>query len=418
MPICSSRRKNMSELSPSIARNIIERVGSSGQPPEYGFQFFSSGLDPYLSAIDTEYLSSFIKDGGSVFKMIVGTYGGGKTHFLYCVRDIAWKHNFVVSYVSLKPEECPFHKLELVYKAIVLGVVPPVSPEELMSGYEQGIVSFLRIWYGQKLQEYRNKGMSQDSIREQLYSEAENIGGMESISFTKAIKSAFVALIEKREEDFSNICQWLCGEGYDRRTHSRYGILQKIDKTTAFTMLRSLGQWVRQIGYNGIVVLLDEAERVPSLSTKQKEIHLNNLREIINESGRTAFQGIMIFYAVPDENFLEGRGQVYEALKQRLATVFEELNPSGVKIELERVVTEPIPFLCDIGSKLSKVYEVGYNHAFEKASVQQMINSIAEDAYEQRFGDIGYKRLFVQKLVQGFNFLRIKGIVPSIKDLR
>ncbi len=126
----------------------------------------------------------------------------------------------------------------------------------------------------------------------------------------------------------------------------------------------------------------------------------------------------MIFYAVPDENFLEGRGQVYEALKQRLATVFEELNPSGVEIELERVVTEPIPFLCDIGSKLSKEYEVGYNHAFEKASVQQMINSIAEDAYEQRFGDIGYKRLFVQKLVQGFNFLRIKGIVPSIKDLR
>ena len=112
----------MSELSPSIARNIIERVGSSGQPPEYGFQFFSSGLDPYLSAIDTEYLSSFIKDGGSVFKMVVGTYGGGKTHFLYCVRDIAWKHNFVVSYVSLKPEECPFHKLELAPVQQITGI--------------------------------------------------------------------------------------------------------------------------------------------------------------------------------------------------------------------------------------------------------------------------------------------------------
>jgi hypothetical protein len=148
----------MNELDPTVARRIIDTVGANGIPPQYGFQSFTAGLEPYLSVIDDEYLSSFIKQGGSAFKMVVGVYGGGKTHFLYCIRDLAWKHNFVVSYVSLSPSESPFHRLELVYSALVRGIVAPLSPEELLSGYEQGMVSFLRTWFSQNYQECRKKG--------------------------------------------------------------------------------------------------------------------------------------------------------------------------------------------------------------------------------------------------------------------
>lgn len=407
----------MNELGPDIARRIIDTVGANGIPPQYGFQFFTAGLEPYLSVINDEYLSSFIKQGGSAFKMVVGVYGGGKTHFLYCIRDLAWSHNFVVSYVSLSPGESPFHRLELVYSAIVRGIVPPLSPEELLSGYEQGMVGFLRTWFSQRFQEYRNGGLVGDDLREALLNYVERIEGIESISFTRAVRAAFRTLLENREEDFINICQWLSGEGYDRHTHGRYGILQRIDKSTAFTMLRSLSQWVRQIGYSGMIVLLDEAERVPSLSTRQREQYLSNLREMIDECGHTTFQGVMIFYAVPDENFLEGRAQVYEALRQRVATVFETLNPSGVKVELEKVVSEPVPFLCEIGGKLAKVYETAYSHRLDESGCQQTVKAFAEAAYEQRFGDIGYKRLFVQMLVRGLHYLRQKGIPPSPDDL-
>ena len=408
----------MNELSQDIARKIIDSIGSFGTPPGYGSQFFTTGLDPYLSIIKDEYLTSFIKQGGSTFKMVVGTYGGGKTHFLYCVRDLAWESNFVVSYVSLRPGESPFHKLELVYKAVVQGIVSPLSPDELLSGNEQSIVSFLKRWFSQSYQEMQNRGLSGESLREELLNMVEHIDGIESISFAKAIKSAFRALINKKDEDFDNICQWLKGENYDKRIHGSYGILQRIDKTTAFTMIRSLSQWIRQIGYSGLVVLLDEAERVPSLSTKNREQHVNNLREVIDECGHTTFKGVMIFYAVPDENFLEGRAQIYEALKQRVATTCEGLNPTGVKIELEKVVTEPVPFLCEVGSKLAKVYGTAYNHKFLESATQQTIKTIAESAYEDRFRDIGYKRILVQKLIRGLHFLRQKGIPPTSNDLR
>mgnify|MGYP001114186952 CR=1 FL=1 len=408
----------MNDLDAKIARRIIDTVGANGIPPEYGFQFFTVGLDPYLSVIEDEYLSSYIRQGGSAFKMVVGVYGGGKTHFLYSVRDLAWKNNFVVSYVSLSPGESPFHRLELVYRAIVKGLAAPLTPDELLSGYEQGIVTFLRSWFSTKYQEFSDKGLSGDELRQALLNHAAGLQGIESISFAKAVKSAFCALLDKQEDKFVNICQWLSGEGYDRRTHGRYDILQRIDRTTAFPMIRSLTQWIREIGYSGLVILLDEAERLPSLSTKQREQHLNNLREVIDECSHTNFQGVMIFYAVPDENFLEGRAQIYEALKQRLATVFDTVNPTGVKIELEKLSTEPIVFLEEVGDKLKQIYEVAYSHSFDRDASEETIRTIAKAAYEQRFGDIGYKRLFVQKAIQGLHFLKINGHPPSLRDLQ
>lgn len=407
----------MNELDKRVARVIIDTVGANGIPPEYGFQFFTAGLEPYLSIIQDEYLSTFIKQGGSSFKMVVGIYGGGKTHFLYCVRDLARKENFAVSYVRLSPGESPFHRLDLVYQAIVKGLLPPLSHEELLSGYEHGINAFIRSWYSMKYQQFITQEMSGENLRETLLNEVETLQGIESLSFLRAVKSAFKMLLDRMEEDFFNICQWLSGEGFDRRIHGRYGILQRIDRTTAFTMIRSLVQWVKQIGFTGLVILLDEAERIPSLSTRQRELHLNNLRELIDECGHTNFQSVMIFYAVPDENFLEGRAQIYEALRQRVATVFDQLNPTGVKIDLEKVWTEAIPFLEDVGTKLKHVYETAYGCEFDEPSAQQTIQKIAKAAFEERFGDIGYKRLFVQKLIQGFHYLRSTGSPPSASEL-
>ncbi len=100
-----------------------------------------------------------------------------------------------------------------------------------------------------------------------------------------------------------------------------------------------------------------------------------------------------------------------------MATVFDELNPTGVKIELERIPEEPITLLMEIGSGLRRVYEVAYGNKFDDSALQQAIRQIAEAAYEQRYGDIGYKRLFVQKVIQGFHYLRQKGTPPSLDDL-
>jgi len=406
-------------LNSNTARNIIEIVGGQGNPPEYGFQYFTAGLDIYLNTIEEEYLKSFIKDGGSAFKMIIGIYGGGKTHFLYCIRESAWKYDYITSYITLSPEQTPFHKLEQVYRAIVANLVYSQTHEELLSGYDRGIEAAIKKWYSEKYQELSAK-LTGDAVLRELNTYASSLGPYESTSFRNAVKEAFIALAEKREEDFTLIMQWLKGENPPKNMLKNFKIFEKIDKSTAFKMIRSLVQWIREIGYSGLIVLMDEAEQTPSMSSKQKSLLLQNLRELIDECGHANFKSTMWFYAVPDENFLEGRAQIYEALRQRVSTVFDtEINPTGVKIYLENIPIEPLELLKEIGNKLARIYEIAYNMRFNTDKLEKAVENIAEATYEKKF-EIGYKRLFVKSMITACNILKRKGydITPEIaKDI-
>jgi len=403
-------------LDSNTARKIIEIVGGQGNPPEYGFQYFTAGLDIYLNTIDEEYLRSFVRDGGSAFKMVIGAYGGGKTHFLYCIREIAWKYDYITSYITLSPEQTPFHKLEQVYRAIVANLVYRQTPEELLSGYDRGIEAVIKKWYNEKYQELSAK-LTGDAVSRELNTYASSLGPYESISFRNAVKEAFIAISERREEDFTLIMQWLKGENPPKNMLKGFKIFEKIDKSTAFKMIRSLVQWIQEIGYSGLIVLMDEAEQTPSMSSKQKSLLLNNLRELMDECGHANFKNTMWFYAVPDENFLEGRSQIYEALRQRVYTIFDtEINPNGVKIYLENIPIEPVELLQEIGKKLAEIYEIAYSVKFDANALKETIRNIAEAAYERKL-EIGYKRLFVQNIIKAFHKLRRTGEVVTPEDI-
>ncbi|MEG3056599.1 MAG: DUF2791 family P-loop domain-containing protein [Methanoculleus sp.] len=149
--------------------------------------------------------------------------------------------------------------------------------------------------------------------------------------------------------------QWLKGENPPKNLLKEYHIFEKLDRSTAFKFLRDLIRWIQEIGYTGLIILMDEAEQTPSMSTRQRETLLNNLRELVDACSKGTVMSTMIFYAVPDDSFLEGRTAVYEALNQRLATVFEgPINPTGVRIDLEHLEVNPEAFLREVGEKLCK----------------------------------------------------------------
>ena len=395
------------QLDTLIARRIVETVGAYGTPPEYGFQFFTAGLDEYLRCIHEEYLKTYIKEeGGSVVKIVIGAYGGGKTHFLYSIRELAWQENFVVSYVALSPEESPFHRLEAVYRTIVNNLTYPLQPEELLKGVEKGIEAFLITWYEKQMDVFKNIGLKGEVLEKEIEQYLESVQrNIENINFAKAVATAFFALHDEDEKTFKHVLQWLKVEGYDKGIYRPLGILSPIDRSNAFSILRSLVQWVRNIGYSGLVILFDEAEQIPSLSTRQRELTLSNLRELIDACMYTSFRHVMIFYALPDERFFEGPSHIYEALKQRISSVFDFFNPSGVKIKLENTKGDPLALLEEIGYKLKYIFETAYGVRFP-SQIENVIKIVAQEAYERRFGDIGYIRLFVQGIIKVFHLLR------------
>ena len=71
------------ELSSLEAAEIIERMGSLGLPPERGIEYVTVGLDRLLSVLERYYLEPMAQgERGSAFKLIKGSFGAGKTHFL------------------------------------------------------------------------------------------------------------------------------------------------------------------------------------------------------------------------------------------------------------------------------------------------------------------------------------------------
>jgi len=391
------------------AQMIVQSVGGHGQPPNWGFQFFSVGLDPYLQVIENDYLKGLVGNGGASFKVVVGPYGSGKTHFLYSVREVAFKHNYVVSYCSLSTTETPFHKLELVYKGVVSNLMKPAGPDELLRGVDKGLEPFLKATVHEVTEALRSEQIGEDELKERLYKFATDVtSGLDNYAFSKAMRSAIIALVDERLEDFETALQFLNGEGYDPTRHRDMGILEPIERKSAFSMLRSLSGFCRNLRYNGLVVLFDEAEHSGALSTKQKEAIVANLRELIDQVARPEFPYTMFFYAIPNlSQLIEGsRSPAYEALIQRIRTIFEVDNPEGVQIRLANIGKQRIPFMKQVGSRLCAIYEIAYDFPIPDDIKNTMVQTLAEKEEKQSFGEESYKRAFVQDLVRVLNYYR------------
>jgi len=383
-----------------LARAIINKLGSTGTPPEFGIEHFTVGLEPYLKVIEEEYLAGILKYNLSSFKLITGNYGGGKTHFLYTVRDLAFRHNYCVAYVSLNPTECPFDKLELVYKGIAANLIAPRPADAPTEVCDKGIESVVRKWHDDQ----RKLHDRADSLRKYL----EVLPTTESTSYSNAVRGAFASLLAQDGEGFNDVVQWLKGEDVAKEVRIQHRISERIDKATAFRVLRSLIQWIHAIGYTGLILLFDEAERGMSISSsRDKRRALDNLRQLVDECGNSRLPGAMVFYAVPDENLLlEGSGGVYEALKQRLRSAFNETNPVGVRINLEELGIEPAEFLKRLGARLAELFEAAYDMKLAETKRDAVVRTLADIAVSAFAFDVGYRRLFVVSVLDAFHQLR------------
>jgi hypothetical protein len=123
------------------AKHIIHKIGESGLPPNKGIRYYNVGNESLLKALDAEYFQDYLKDGGASFKLVVGDYGAGKSHFLLCIRDLAWEHGFVVSRTELSPKECPYDNQLAVYQSVARNII--WHSEDVTVEDDKGLHTFL-----------------------------------------------------------------------------------------------------------------------------------------------------------------------------------------------------------------------------------------------------------------------------------
>ena len=395
-------------MNQNVAKQIIMKLGQSGEPPEIGSVHFSAGLDTYLKVLDEEYLDGVLKDGMSAFKLVLGDYGAGKTHFLYCLREKAWEKGYVTTLVSLNPRDWPFDKLELVYREMVLKIM--IKPPDNNASYDiasVGLKVLLEEWYQKVVEGLKKSNQSEDMKLEHLIQKyLAGLRSVESSSFLQALKLYFKSSFEEQYETQETLERWLYGEPIPKSVMHPFRIYEKLDRTTAFRMMRSLCQFIREIGYRGLVILFDEGERQTSMvGSRSRKMAFDNLRQIIDECGNSRLPGSFYCYAVPP-SFLE-QAKSYVALSQRLSSGidFSYINPSGVIIDLEHLDLAAEALLMEIGKKLWSIYKIAYPNETADLIAYKNISMIAEEVYQQSL-DVSQRRIFVKALIESFHSLR------------
>ncbi len=387
---------------PPLARQIIETLGQSGTPMSKGVSFYNVGNESLLKAIDTHYLGSYLADGGAVFKLVVGDYGSGKSHFLYCVRDRAWQRNFAVSKVDLSPKESPYDDQRRVYAAVASSVVwhelGSLSEDERgLTRFLEGTLRRLVNPHGLDLEDPE----AQDIPEVRAFLQTLATTPIDSLSFHKAVQGYFHALLRGQERRLESLERWLHGEEVspeDMRDLRSIGVTEKINKNNAFKMLRSLCQTVRALGYTGLALLFDEGDRMLSIGGKAEKTATDNLREVIDRC-REDLPGALFMYAVPPD-FLHTVVPKYPALQQRIQApnYFSRANPFSPQIDLEHLDLPDEELLTQIAYRLMPIFEIAYGVKLDSAIQTENIRILSEAARASYLA-ISHRRLFVKALV-------------------
>ena len=388
-----------------LAEQIMHNLGQHGTPLSHGVSYYNVGNESILDALEKHYLTSYLPEGGAVFKLVVGDYGSGKSHFLYCLRERAWARRFAVSQVDLSPNECPYNDQKKVYAAVAKALMWR-DPDGDAADSTKGLANFLQrllhdivIRHGVELgsDEAANVPEVQALITSFQHTPIDNT------SFRYAILHMLEAILRGNAAQQELLTLWLHGEDVNNIAMSelkQLNVTQKITRSNAFQMLRSLSQSVRALGFNGLCLLFDEMDRQMSLSRKAMAVITDNLREVIDRT-REDLPGTLFVYAVLPQ-FVNDIVPRYHALQQRLQVqvgrYFSHSNPFSPQISLDKLDLDEQELLVKIAERLQPIFEVAYEARLNTALQKRNAERLAAAARRTRTMT-SHRRIFVKTLV-------------------
>ena len=323
--------------SPQRRREIVDAL-RRGTVPRRNLDAFAVGLDRFEAAL-TDQLQT-VRAGQSDFKAVRGEYGSGKTFFARWLQESAKRQGFATAEVQISETETPLHKLETVYRRLTERLSTSDQPEGALR-------SVLDAWFysleedvlaGGEVAEDDVEGLLQrtDALMEQRLASVTQ----HNLSFAAALRAYRRARAEENHEIADGLLAWLSGEPNVGAAAKRYaGIKGDLDHFGALTFLKGLLVILRDAGFAGLVLVLDEVETLQRVRSDVREKSLNALRQLLDEIDGGRFQGLFLVITGTPAFFEGPQGvQRLQPLAQRLHVDFQTDarfdNPRAVQIRL------------------------------------------------------------------------------------
>lgn len=373
-----------------------------GTVPEAGLDVLAVGLDRFEAALDSELAA--VATGQGTFKAVRGEYGSGKTFFARWLQERAKKRGFATAEVQISETETPLHRLETVYRRLNERLSTADAPHGALR-------SVVDAWF-YALEQDVLAGTTAHHSHEEIARQTSELMEKRLAEVTRttpalaaALRGYHRALQRGDSATADGLISWVAGQPNVAASVKRAaGIKGDIDHFGALSFLRGLLVILKDSGYSGLVLILDEVETLQRVRGDIREKSLNALRQLLDEIDGGRFPGLVLVITGTASFFDGPQGvQRLQPLAQRLHVDFSTDarfdNPRAVQLRLPAFTAER---LREVGSKVRDLFAAGL-------STESRIRSVVDDVYVGDLaaavaGKLGGKvgivpRIFLKKLV-------------------
>ena len=304
-----------SRIRPRERDSIIQAL-RAGVVPKVGLRYIQVGRTGEIEELihDIER----IEDGGATIRFIIGEYGSGKTFFLNLVRLVALEKGMVCLSADVAPDR-RLHATGGQARSLYAEMTRNASTRTKSDG--GAMASIVERFAMQAVRSADTNGREPgDVIRDNLAHLQELTGGYD---FATVIARYWEGFDTGNDELKTAALRWLRAE-YSTRTDARMalGVRTIVDDASVYDQLKLLALFVRQAGYQGLLVTLDELVNLYKLtSSRARQSNYEQILRILNDvlQGTARHLGF-IFGGTPEFLMDTRRGLYsYEALQTRLA---------------------------------------------------------------------------------------------------
>ncbi len=258
----------------NVALRILEamRTGVVGERVE----LYTIGRRAEMAQADFDL--QHIDDGA--VRVFLGDYGAGKTHMLECIEAKALNQNCLTARVALNSKDVSPSNPQRVYRALMLNLLYPDH-----SGKDGLMPLFKKARSKGLIPGWLKTGQFHSYLSPALYYFNRYFEKLESLSS----RDEFSSELDQQEAAIRHMLDWLEGQEAKELTGSFNRALQQIfpgrPTSCRFPALKDyrtfghiysyilsgIAALARQVGYRGLVLLLDEAEMYNILSGRERE---------------------------------------------------------------------------------------------------------------------------------------------------
>jgi hypothetical protein len=317
-------------VSRKIPRRILTAVMNSvaaGVTPRTGIEHLAVGRKEEINAIATDLDN--VGEAGAAFRIISGPFGSGKSFLLQLARNYALERNYVVMDADLSPER----RLTgtqgqglATYRELTKNMATKTRPDG------GALATILEKWIS---------GIQADVIKEQGLTATDpafapatekkivdTVNSMEGLvhgfDFSQVVATYWRGYMEQDDSKRTAALRWLRGE-YATKTEAREAlgsaVRVMIDDDAWYDYIKLLAQFVTEIGYKGLIVIIDEGVNLYKITHTQARLaNYEKLLTILNDCLQGKAQHLGIFVGATPQMVEDTRRGLfsYDALRTRL----------------------------------------------------------------------------------------------------